>query len=58
MAIKQRLQTVLLCIPLLLGAFAGVPMRPEEIEELIHSSNQQKLSYVIPAEDEFIDDKR
>jgi len=50
MSIKSRLRTLLLCLPLLLGAFAGMPMRPEEIEELMHSMNEQKISYVVQAE--------
>lgn len=47
MSIKRRLRTILLCLPLLLGAFAGMPMRPEEIEELMHSANQQKMVVTI-----------
>jgi hypothetical protein len=47
-SIRRRLRTLLLCLPLLLGAFAGMAMRPEEIEELMHSMNQQTISYVIP----------
>lgn len=50
MAIKHRLRTVLLCLPLLLGAFSGMSMRPEEIEELMHSMNQQKI--VVTVEDD------
>jgi hypothetical protein len=46
-SIKRRLRTLLLCLPLLLGAFAGMPMRPEEIEELMHSANQQKIVVTI-----------
>lgn len=52
MAFKHKLRTLLLCIPLLMGAFGGMPMRPEEIEELMNSMNQQKVKYVIPLETE------
>jgi hypothetical protein len=52
MSIKRRLRTLLLCLPLLLGAFAGMPMRPEEIEELMHSANQQKIVVTISDESE------
>lgn len=52
MSIRQRLRTSLLCIPLILGAFAGVPMRPEEIEELMHSLNQQKITVVVRGDSE------
>jgi hypothetical protein len=51
-SIKHRLRTVLLCLPLLLGAFGGMAMRPEEIEELMHSMNQQKITYMISDESE------
>lgn len=52
MSIRQRLRAALLCIPLILGAFAGVPMRPEEIEELMHSLNQQKITVVVRGDSE------
>jgi len=29
-----------------------MPMRPEEIEELMHSMNQQKISHKIPEDSE------
>jgi hypothetical protein len=47
-SIKGRLRTLSICFPLLLGAFGGMPMRPEEIEELMHSMNQQKITHTIP----------
>jgi hypothetical protein len=56
MSIKRRLRTLLLCVPLLLGAFSGMPMRPEEIEELMHSMNQQKVMVTIDDEGENGDD--
>jgi len=43
-SIKRRLRMALLCLPLLLGAGIGMPMRPMEIEELIHSANQQTIA--------------
>lgn len=52
MSIQQRLRTLLVCIPLLFGALGGMPMRPEEIEELMHNMNEQKIAYTIPAESE------
>jgi hypothetical protein len=55
-SIKRRLRTLLLCLPLLLGAFAGMPMRPEEIEELMHSANQQKTVVTIRDDSENGDD--
>ena len=47
MSNKHRLRTLLLCLPLLFGALGGMPMRPEEIEELMHSMNQQKITHNI-----------
>jgi hypothetical protein len=49
-SIKRQLRMLLLCLPLLLGAGMGMAMRPEEIEELTHSTNQQTISYAIPTE--------
>jgi hypothetical protein len=56
MSIKHRLRTLLVCLPLLMGAFSGMPMRPEEIEELMHNMNQQKI--VVTVDDEKGDDTR
>jgi hypothetical protein len=55
-SIKRRLRMLLLCLPLLLGAGIGMPMRPEEIEELMHSANQQTIAYTIPGEGETADE--
>jgi len=55
-SIKYRLRTLFLCLPLLLGAFSGMPMRPEEIEELMHNRNQQKIVVTVDDESENGDD--
>ena len=34
------------------AALAGVPMRPEEIEELMRQMNQPKLAHVLRDEDD------
>lgn len=52
MSIKRRLRTLFLGLPLLLGALSGMAMRPEEIEELMHSMNQQKIVVTIDDESE------
>ena len=52
MSIKTKLRTALLCLPLLLGAFSGMPMRPEEVEELMHCMNQQKVVVTVSDESE------
>lgn len=56
MSIKQRLRMLALCLPLLLGAGIGMPMGPEEIEELMHSANQQTITYTIPGDRETADE--
>jgi hypothetical protein len=38
------------------GAGIGMPMRPEEIEELMHSANQQTITYTIPGDRETADE--
>ena len=53
---KHKLRTLLVCLPLLAASFGGAPMRPEEIEELMHCMNQQKIAYTIPEESENGDD--
>ena len=56
MSIKHRLRALFLCMPLLLGALSGMAMRPEEIEELMHSMNQQKIVVTVDDESENCDD--
>lgn len=53
---KHKLRTLFLCLALLAGNFGGVPMRPEEIEELMHRNQQPEIVYVIPDERERGDD--
>ena len=47
MSIKHLLRTLVICIPLIF-----LPMKPEEIEELMHNLNQQKIRVTIPGESE------
>jgi hypothetical protein len=49
---KHRLRTLLMCLPLLIGSVIGAPMRPEQIEELLQRTNQQKVADIIPDESE------
>ena len=55
-SIKRRLRMLALCLPLLMGAAFGMPMRPEEIEELMRSTNQQKITCTIPGDQETTDE--
>ena len=53
---KSRLRTLLCCAVLELGALAGIPMRPEQIKDLMQSLNQPKVAqtnpdHVVPPED-------
>ena len=52
MRVPPRLRTVLVCTMLEFAALAGVPMRPEEIEELMRQMNQPKLAHVLRDEDD------
>jgi hypothetical protein len=47
-SLKSRLRTVLCCFVLEIGALAGVPMRPDEIRELMNTLAQPKLARVLP----------
>ena len=52
MSLKHRLRTLFACALLEAGALAGVPMRPEQIRELMHAMNVPALAHVIPSEDD------
>jgi hypothetical protein len=54
--IKKRLRVVFVCTVLNFGALAGVPMRPEEIRELMQTLNQPKVAHVLPSENDGGDD--
>jgi hypothetical protein len=41
-----------------LGVLSGAPMRPDEIEELMHQMNQPKMAHVLKSEDDEGDDDR
>jgi len=56
MSPMNRFRTVFLCVALEMGALCGVPMRPEQIRELMHQMNQPTLAHALPAEDEGGDD--
>ena len=50
MSLKKRLGKVALCLFLEAGALCGLPIRPEEIEELM-KMNQPKIVQVVRDED-------
>jgi hypothetical protein len=46
--LKHRLRTLLCCSVLEMGALLGVPMRPEQIQELMHTLNQPTIAQTNP----------
>lgn len=56
MSFRSKLRVVMVCLILQAGAMMNCPMRPEEIEELMHQMNEPKLACVLPSEDDGGDD--
>jgi hypothetical protein len=52
MSIRHTCRTPLLCLALGIGSLIGVPMRPEEIQELMQTMNQPKIAHTLPEENE------
>ena len=50
MRVPARLRTMLVCSMLEFAALLGLPMCPEEIQELMRTMNQPKLARTIPNE--------
>jgi hypothetical protein len=40
-----------------IGVLSGVPVRPDEIQQLMNQMNQPKLAHVLPADEEGGDDQ-
>jgi hypothetical protein len=51
-SVASRLRVLVVCVALEMGVLGGVPMRPDEIQELMHQMNQPSLAHVLPTEDE------
>jgi hypothetical protein len=49
---KSQLRVIFACVVLEVGALAGVPMRPEQIKDLMQAFNQPRVVHVLPSEDE------
>jgi len=47
-AVRKRLRTVLVCAVLEFGAMIGLPMRPDEIESLMRTMSQPKVTHTLP----------
>jgi hypothetical protein len=48
MSITRRLRTVACCAILEIGTLMGVPMRPEQIQDLMRAMNVPKLAQTNP----------
>jgi len=55
-SIKRKLRMLLLYLPLLAGSMSGVPMRPEDMDQILGTMNQERIEYVIPDDSENGDD--
>ena len=52
MSWKKKLRVIVACLTLEAGVLLGMPMRPDEIKELMNQMNQPKLAHVLKEEDE------
>lgn len=55
MSLRTRLRTVVACLLLEAGVLIGVPVRVQEVEELLRSLNQPKVAQTDSEEDEVSD---
>ena len=56
MSLRKRLRVAFVCTFLQFGALIGIPMRPQEIQELMQQMNAPKLAQVLPSEERDGDD--
>lgn len=50
MSLTRRLRTVACCAILQIGTLMGVPMRPEQIQDLMRAMNVPKVAQTNPEE--------
>lgn len=50
MSVKERLRTLVCCVTLEFGALMGIPMRPEQLRDLMQTMNQPKIAQTTPDE--------
>ena len=48
--LRRKFRLLFVCAMLEWGVLVGAPMRPEEIEELMHQINQPKVAHVLPGQ--------
>ena len=52
MSLASKLRVLVVCVGLELGVLIGVPMRPDQIEELMHQMNQPKMAHQLPGKND------
>ena len=52
MSLATRLRVIVVCLALEMGVLSGVPMRPDEIQDLMHQINQPKMAHQLPSEND------
>jgi hypothetical protein len=52
MTVKSRLRALTLCLALSFGSLLGMPMRAQEIEELLAQTTRPKIAHVLPEEED------
>jgi hypothetical protein len=57
-SLKEQLRVVLACAALEFGVLIGAPMRPEQIQALMHQMNQPTRAHVLRSDDNAGDDPR
>jgi hypothetical protein len=55
-SLKKRLRVLLACAALEFGVLIGAPMRPDQVQELMHQMNQPKMAHVLREEEDAGDD--
>jgi len=56
MSLARRLRVLVVCVALEMGVLSGVPMRPDEIQDLMNQMNQPKMAHVLPTKNDEGDD--
>ena len=56
MSIRKSLRTILACMVLQVGVLSGVPMRPEQVRELMFQLGTPKMAHTSPDEQPSSDD--
>jgi hypothetical protein len=49
---KKKLRVIFACLTLEAAVLFGMPMRPDEIKELMNQMNQPKLAHVLKEDDD------